>query len=666
MTTENTPDGLAIIEGSDLGENTKKHYGFHWKRWEGWCQEEGAPPLDATADQALHYLDAKSLKRTSITRFCTVLSFVCRSTGGKNITEDPRLFAARRGPDYKPSGPTPERELSSAVAERLKAWLKRYLAWCKSKGKDSLPAEPDYITQFLREISCEKYSLITISTAALAIARYHQEHGYDDTNKLPEVRALMDELRAQATPTQRGPGGVGSAPRTVEGYDRHRKQWRRWCSNNNVDSMEATPADLCDYLQWKSTRVGYKRLRDSVTGISKMYEAGASPTDAEEVMALLAEIKKQKAAEKQTGKKDTEKPPGQGDITLEAPDIEALLSSSVPPGLDEDDLARIKEAYVARLSSSTSKKYRGSWESYQKWCNDRGVPAEGAEPLHVAAYICQLAQGLDVATVSNHLSAIRCCYRSLRPYDNPAMYPIVSNTLTGLRRQDPHPPDQMDPIGELGYAVIAQRAQEPRSGEKPNKAILRGAIDIAVIGLMRDALLRLRETVAARWDHLEREEDGTGLLTVPFSKTDQTGAGEILYVSAATMEAIDAMCKIKRQLGIETPEDDRIFGLSPNGLTGHIRHVCRHVGLKGRFGGHSPRIGMAQDLARASVSLPNMMLAGRWKDPAMPGHYIRNILAASGAVAEWYARDPERGRIRVNPLDSYGDVPRYTGERVGT
>ena len=132
------------------------------------------------------------------------------------------------------------------------------------------------------------------------------------------------------------------------------------------------------------------------------------------------------------------------------------------------------------------------------------------------------------------------------------------------------------------------------------------------------------------------------------------------------MEAIDAMCEIKRQLGIETPEDDRIFGLSPNGLTGHIRHVCRHVGLKGRFGGHSPRIGMAMDLARASVSLPNMMKAGRWKDPAMPAHYIRNILAATGAVAEWYARDPERGRIRVNPLDSYGDVPRYTGERVGT
>ena len=258
----------------------------------------------------------------------------------------------------------------------------------------------------------------------------------------------------------------GSNIRDQFGMNQWLDQWRRWCSNNNVDPMEATPADLCDYLQWKSTRVGYKRLRGSVTGISKMYEAGTSPTDAEEVMALLAEIKKQKAAEKQTGKKDTEKPPGQGDITLEAPEIEALLSSSVPPGLDEDDLARIKKAYVARLSSSTHKKYRGSWESYQKWCNDRGVPAEGAEPLHVAAYICQLAQGLDVATVSDHLSAIRYRYRSLRPYDNPAMYPIVSDTLTGLRRQDPHPPDQMDPIGELGYAVIVQRAQEPRSGGK--------------------------------------------------------------------------------------------------------------------------------------------------------------------------------------------------------
>ena len=167
------------------------------------------------------------------------------------------------------------------MAERLKPWLRRYLAWCEPKGKDSLPAEPDHIAQFLREISCEDYALITIRTAALAIARYHQEHGYDDTNKFPEVRALMAERRAQDTPTQRGPGGIGSAPRTLEGYDRHRKQWRRWCSNHDVDLMEATPADLCDYLQWKSTGVGYKKLRDCVTGISKMYEAGASPTEAD-------------------------------------------------------------------------------------------------------------------------------------------------------------------------------------------------------------------------------------------------------------------------------------------------------------------------------------------------------------------------------------------------
>ena len=102
---------------------------------------------------------------------------------------------------------------------------------------------------------------------------------------------------------------------------------------------------------------------------------------------------------------------------------------------------------------------------------------------------------------------------------------------------------------------------------------------------------------------------------------------------------------------------------------------------EGRFPGRRPSLnerqreyiraerskGVSQrDLARANVSLPNMMVAGRWKDPAMPAYYIRKIQAARGAIAEWYAQDPERGRLRVNPLASYGGVPRYTNARFDT
>ena len=37
------------------------------------------------------------------------------------------------------------------------------------------------------------------------------------------------------------------------------------------------------------------------------------------------------------------------------------------------------------------------------------------------------------------------------------------------------------------------------------------------------------------------------------------------------------------------------------------------------------RVGMAQDLAVAGFSLPQIMRAARWTDPKMPAIYIRNL-----------------------------------------
>ena len=55
---------------------------------------------------------------------------------------------------------------------------------------------------------------------------------------------------------------------------------------------------------------------------------------------------------------------------------------------------------------------------------------------------------------------------------------------------------------------------------------------------MRDCLLRRSEAAGVRWRDLEREPDGSGRLTVPYSKTDQLGKGAILFVTKETMRAM--------------------------------------------------------------------------------------------------------------------------------
>ncbi len=84
------------------------------------------------------------------------------------------------------------------------------------------------------------------------------------------------------------------------------------------------------------------------------------------------------------------------------------------------------------------------------------------------------------------------------------------------------------------------------------------------------------------------------------------------------------------------PAHARVFGLHRNQMTKRIKQVAHAAGLGALFSGHSPRVGMARDLARAGIELPRLMTAGRWRSPDMPALYIRNETAGSGAVAQFY------------------------------
>ena len=63
----------------------------------------------------------------------------------------------------------------------------------------------------------------------------------------------------------------------------------------------------------------------------------------------------------------------------------------------------------------------------------------------------------------------------------------------------------------------------------------------ALLCLMRDCLLRRSEASAAHWRDMVPEPDGSGRLTVPYSKTDQNGKGAVLCVSEKTMKALRAI-----------------------------------------------------------------------------------------------------------------------------
>ena len=77
----------------------------------------------------------------------------------------------------------------------------------------------------------------------------------------------------------------------------------------------------------------------------------------------------------------------------------------------------------------------------------------------------------------------------------------------------------------------------------------------------------------------------------------------------------------------------RVFGLSVTQIGRRIKAATKVAGLGEGFTGHSPRVGMSQDLSAAGAE---RMTAGRWDSATMPARYTEAQAAGRGAVARYY------------------------------
>ena len=139
-------------------------------------------------------------------------------------------------------------------------------------------------------------------------------------------------------------------------------------------------------------------------------------------------------------------------------------------------------------------------------------------------------------------------------------------------------------------------------------------MDLALLQVSRDGLLRRSEASALTWGDLELQEDGSGRVRVARSKTDQTGRGTVLYLGP---DAVSALLGIRPTESVrDTPQP--VFGLSTSQIGRRVRTAALAAGLGEGFSGHSMRVGMAQDLSSAGAELPALMQAGRG-GPVLPG-----------------------------------------------
>ena len=303
--------------------------------------------------------------------------------------------------------------------------------------------------------------------------------------------------------------------------------------------------------------------------------------------------------------------------------------------LAESDAENLNALFRHEVSPNTIRSYRSQWHSFVTWATAQRVPAAPAKPEHVAAYLAGRFEQLGHKPATLRVAAAAIAYAHNNcGLENPCSHPDVKRTLRGATRVAGKAQKQAKGLTADALDAIEATACQPRIGKKGRResapaAARRGSVDIALVRLMRDAMLRVSECAALTWSDIETVPDGSGRLLIRRSKTDPDGEGAVVFVSPQTMAALALIRN-------GAPAALRVIELSSNQISLRIKNAAVAAGLGDGFSGHSPRVGMAQDLARIGVELPSLMIAGRWRSPTMPAHYTRNETADRGAVAQFY------------------------------
>ena len=282
--------------------------------------------------------------------------------------------------------------------------------------------------------------------------------------------------------------------------------------------------------------------------------------------------------------------------------------------LGERDRASIANLVRRSISASTEKSYSDSWKHWHEWATSRGYEPLPASGDHVAAWAAHLANSCKPATIKVRVAAIGFVHRKTG-HDSPTNTEIVKSTLAGITRSSSSP--QKQAVGLRRHHLPAIKAvADPETW--------------ALVLVMRDAMLRSSEACSIRYSDISESQDGSGVLTIRRSKTDQEGVGSDQYLSKSAMRAI------KNIANGDMGDDGLIFPYDRWGVLRRIKRAARDAGLVDGFTGHSCRVGMAQDLNEAGFGLSGLMANGRWKSSSMVARYTRKQQVAELPVAKFY------------------------------
>ncbi|RDE61021.1 tyrosine-type recombinase/integrase [Aeromonas veronii] len=301
-----------------------------------------------------------------------------------------------------------------------------------------------------------------------------------------------------------------------------------------------------------------------------------------------------------------------------------------------------------RYSPRTLLQLTCMWGQFAEWCTENNEPYLPASFETVKRYLSQRAQDKHRNTLSLDKWSISRYHRVCGCPD-PTLDQSVKDLMAALIRTKVMADESIEQASAMRECHIDELVQIWGGSEH-----LADRRDLAMLVVAYESLLRSKELANIRIKHLQVKSDGSGLLTIPISKTNKSGEPDYVYLSRQAVRLIrEYMSAAGRSLVVhpERPDEPLFGGLNRVGKSVKVIKVMTYttiykifsrawealdlesVGIP-RFSAHSARVGAAQDLAANGYNSLQIMMSGRWASEVMVGRYCRNIFAEEGAMAK--------------------------------
>ncbi len=352
------------------------------------------------------------------------------------------------------------------------------------------------------------------------------------------------------------------------------------------------------------------------------------------------------------------------------PEKAGLVPEEGNPGGEEDgtlspqlkDLAgKAVEYHDSALSDNTRKAYQRGWEGFLEFCESYGLEAAPASERAVALYLSARAEDLAPSTLSQRMAAIQHAHDE-RGLESPTRSKAVQNVMRGIRRESDRTPKQAPPLlteyikrmvdslpgnggplsggppseGLPGESSTGLPSGSSTGGTEAQATWLRGNRDRALILMGFAGAFRRSELAALRMEHIDSRLGGL-LVTVPESKTDQEGEGQIVAIRRIEESDYCPAKALRKWVAIASIEEGAVFRgvprsglISPGAITGRtvgnaVKRAAKASGLPQAedYTGHSLRAGHITQASMEGAPDAAIQAQSRHKSDRAFREYVR-------------------------------------------